>query len=93
MADARTNIVSNKFSPPDQATLYPAKLFVIMSLFEGARGLPTANCPHYGECDDKVAQYLRKRRNLRLSRTLAIPARQTPSPHSKTELTRFTQNH
>ena len=56
MANARINRVIDKFSPPDQATLYPAKVFVIMSLLEGCRGLRTGVCPYYEECDDKVAQ-------------------------------------
>jgi hypothetical protein len=61
MAVLPVNTVTDKFPALDQATLCPAKLFVIMSLFEGEHRLRTGAYPHYGECDDKVAQYLRKR--------------------------------
>jgi hypothetical protein len=41
--------------------LYPAKLFVIMSLFNGDCGLSTGVWRRYEECNGEVGQYSRKR--------------------------------
>ena len=46
---------THKFSPGSQGTLYPVKLFGIISLFERCRELSTAACPLYDECGDMIA--------------------------------------
>jgi hypothetical protein len=51
-----SNMVNDNFSLNRQGTLYPAKLFGIMSLFEHCRELSTASCPLYEECGDRLAQ-------------------------------------
>jgi hypothetical protein len=53
--DKRINRVTNKFSPMSQGTLYPVKVFGIISLFERCRDLSTAACPLYDECGDMRA--------------------------------------
>jgi hypothetical protein len=54
--DETTNRVTHKFSPNNQAALYPVKLFGIIILFERCRELSTVACPLYEDCGDKVVQ-------------------------------------
>ena len=54
--DQTINKVTHKFSPGGQATLYPVKLFGIMSLFEHCPELSTAAYSLYDECGDMIAQ-------------------------------------
>jgi hypothetical protein len=49
------NGFTHNFSPSGQGTLYPVKLFGIISLFERCRELSTAACPLYDECGDTIA--------------------------------------
>jgi hypothetical protein len=58
------NRVTHKFSPGSQRTLYPVKLFGIISLFERCRELSTAACVLYEECGDKMGLiFLKKTRD------------------------------
>jgi hypothetical protein len=62
--DETINRVTYKFSPGAQGTLYPVKLFGIISLFERCRDLSTAACLLYEECGDRVGLiFLKKTRD------------------------------
>jgi hypothetical protein len=55
------NRVIHKFSPGGQGTLYPVKLFGIITLVRALPQLSTVACPLYGECGDLIAQSFLRR--------------------------------